>query len=182
MKILIVFSFILGLCMAAACDEKDFFDGTDCIACDKSPCKTCQGTEICEECPTNAKSSERGMCDKCNPGSLLVDKVCVACDSELLKALPDEGDGECCICTEGDTACCPATSGVYRGTDKCFTCSSQILGCTRCTVGANSVVTCSECGTDFDLDSTVSPPKCVWNSATHLLAVGGLLISLLILV
>lgn len=175
MKIFIISLFALELCVAATtCDSDDFLFGTECIACDKSPCVTCQGTGTCKKCPTNANSVGSGQCNSCGKGKLLINKTCVDCNNSTVGGEADSGDGEYCECSTEN--CCTGT-GLYKDEkDKCYSCGNELLGCTKCKY-ENSAAKCSECGSDFKLDDG----KCVWDSATHLFAVGGLLISLLIL-
>lgn len=177
MRILIIALFALGVCLAqAACGDNEFVFNGECISCDKSPCEKCQGSASCKECPQGIVLSP--ACDTCKtPGYIVVNKECVACDHEDIGAKPGSGDGTYCECPADDNGACCKKTGYYKRDGNCHSCSAAILGCTGCSYEAPDIK-CTECGEDFDLKDG----ECAWNSATHLLAAGGVLISLLILV
>jgi len=184
MKCLLVFLLILGVYCYCRDDQYDIDEL--CVDCRYSPCKECWGDDICDGCKPGLNPYYG--CMRCsNVNRIPINWKCVECSD--LGASPT-GDGLSCYCTTYDTNyCCYEDEGVfldYYGV--CMPCSYEIVGCERCTFQSDGYLTCLRCGFGFekvieDRREVCFPyePTYFRGKAAHLLTLGGLLISLLIL-
>ena len=181
MKYLLVSFFILGV--HCVCESNQYNADGICLDCMASPCKVCQGTMNCLEC--HEGMSPINNCRTCDYiGAIPVNRMCVDCSS--LGAF--ESDGFDCVCrpdgfngVPGNDMCCPEDKGVYLDSFICKSCSLYSMGCERCTLHKSGYPTCSRCISGNRRVKIEGIWVCIPGKATHLFALGGLLISLLIL-
>ena len=173
MKYLLVFLLILGVYCACRKDQFNL-DGT-CVDCKSSPCKTCQGDDNCVECYEGM--SLKNSCYSCTDRDTIpINGKCVSCSS---LGADSNDNGYTCECTGADN-CCPADRGVYLESRRCYSCSDQSMGCQRCSINDDDYFICSRCMDGYRLVNFEGSRICA-SSSTYLFALGGLLISLLIL-
>lgn len=179
MKILIAFLLVLGMYCQSTCKSNQFEVGGECIPCAESLCKECDGSSTCKSCPDGIEPA--GICNTCTEDTKMpINKVCVSCST--FGGLESTGNpGKFCECAAGDTVCCmDGTKSTYRDGDECHACSSKVMGCSECTF-INEVFECKDCAKGYKLNS--ESKLCEAKSfGAHFFALGGLLLSLLILV
>ena len=176
MKCLLVFLLILGVYCDCRRDQYEI-DGL-CVDCRHSPCRECQGDDICRGCKEGLDPEED--CISCVDDSKMpINWKCVECST--LGATQGVA-GVSCRCTPGDTRCCPQDKGGFWASDwECRPCSDKITGCESCIPRTSGGLTCLKCGNGFKEITEDGKVECVPGKAAHLLTLGGLLISLLIL-
>eukprot|EP00701_Giardia_intestinalis_P003837 XP_001707661.1 VSP [Giardia lamblia ATCC 50803] len=177
-----------AICTSCDNSKKPNRDGSGCVLCPVSDCKSCVVDNICEECVDGLyfKAGETPSCvsaEACtNEEGFFIDateKKCTACADDNCAVCAAKEQQKCSRCkTSGtkkylmkdgesttgtcvDTAGCPATHYVDEEAKECNTCvSGGTVDCTTCEKGANGVV-CKTCTTDTKTIFGLNRKSCV---------------------
>ena len=122
------------------CNKDYFLDGSKCLQCEISTCKSCNGTDICASCPDGIKL-EDNKCIRCEDASkMVINKKCVDCVQVGCSSC-SIADGTMCNCQSEIDLCCNTENNVYQGSGSCIACDKYIGGCGSC-IGEMACTSC----------------------------------------
>ena len=123
MKLIIVILLLAGI---YGCNSNKFEYFLECLDCDKTFCKTCDGTNRCVDCPAGLTGS---TCTECvSVGKVLFNGVCSPCSEVSLDPATKLTTER--TCTARSASDCKQGSGFLNGA--CKSCDSRRKGCETC--------------------------------------------------